>query len=51
MALAKREAGAFQVLPHPPGATRVDANDALLVLATDEQAERLQHNYGVKQGR
>jgi Trk K+ transport system NAD-binding subunit len=51
VALAKREKGAFEVLPHPPGATRVEAHDALLVLATDEQAERLQHAYGLRQGR
>jgi voltage-gated potassium channel len=51
VALAKRTGGSFQVLPHPPGATRVDEHDALLVLATDEQAERLHGKYGVKQGR
>src|SRR5262249_55848163 len=40
VALAKRDGGSFQVLPHPPAATRVGAHDPLLLPAPDQPAER-----------
>jgi voltage-gated potassium channel len=51
IALAKREGGAYKVLPHPAGAIAIDVADAIIVLATNEQAARMQSSFGVSQGR
>jgi voltage-gated potassium channel len=51
VAVAKRKGDAFEVLPNPKRDMRVEAEDQLIVISNDEQADRLESKYKMKQGR
>jgi voltage-gated potassium channel len=51
VAVAKKEASGYRIVPHPPPDLVVEAIDQIVVLADNPQAERLTAKYGVQQGR
>ena len=51
IAVAQRQGNDHAVLSHPPRTLRVAAEDYLIFLTSDEQADRFADKYGVKQGR
>jgi voltage-gated potassium channel len=51
IAVAKREGGSYRVVPHPSKDLRVEPDDQIIVMASNEQAERLTERYKIQQGR
>ncbi len=51
IALGRKAGHEFQILSNPKRAEKILAEDYLIVLTNNEQAEHLQSKYGLKQGR
>jgi voltage-gated potassium channel len=51
LAVAQRDKNEYKVLAHPGRALQVSADDFLIVLTNDEQADRLAGRYQLRQGR